>query len=296
MPGARFDGNAWLQGRIEEAVVESGPWTALETVALDPIDVDPADPQARNFTTGLATSATGWFRVVFIDAAAHEQESGAVYVAVAGYSARGETVSELLEQVVEEGGFDISNEAALRAFNQQHRKMVVRSRCLRREMLLGDTVADQQAYSLDPDIVEVLGLTLDGVPWKRTGGRSWAALRAGTSVLRGVGGVYAEWPDASGNEQLVLYPVPAVPAEMRVLVALRPQDLLTTDHPQVPSEYHEALVDATVGVLLGRVDERLGDAAAWRASFDMAIEELRRESKSRFRSGPGQIQVVGYHV
>lgn len=295
VPGARYDGNAWTRGRIEESVDESGPWVAVETIALNPLDTNPQDPQERNFTTGLATSQTAWFRVVFIDALGHEQESGPVYVSPTAYEARGETVSELLEQVLEEGGFDISAAAALRTFNQQHRKMVVRSRCLRREMPIGVTIVDEHAYELDPDIIEVVGLTVDEKPWRRTGARSWAALRGQVPSARG--GFYAQWPDLGGNEQLVLFPAPSVAGlEIRALAAVRPQDLVATDRPQVPPEYHEALVDATVGALVGRVDERLGDAAAWRSAFDAAIEELRRDTRSRLRSGPGQIQVVGYHV
>jgi hypothetical protein len=68
-PPARFDDLAWQEVRIEEAPVPSGPWTLIDTLTLDPVDDDPADPQARNLTTEQASDEPDlWYRLVFVDA------------------------------------------------------------------------------------------------------------------------------------------------------------------------------------------------------------------------------------
>ena len=69
-PAPRYDALPWTQARIEEAATAAGPWGTLETVALSPLDTDPANPRYRNFTTALGSAAEQWYRVVFLDAAA----------------------------------------------------------------------------------------------------------------------------------------------------------------------------------------------------------------------------------
>lgn len=58
----------WVTARIEEAPTSDGPWTTLETIALDPVDSDPERPRSREFTTDQATLPEGWYRIVWIDA------------------------------------------------------------------------------------------------------------------------------------------------------------------------------------------------------------------------------------
>lgn len=67
-PAPRYDGEAWANARIEEAPASTGPWVALETQALSPVDADPANPAYRNFTTDLGTAEEQWYRIVFLDA------------------------------------------------------------------------------------------------------------------------------------------------------------------------------------------------------------------------------------
>lgn len=71
-PAPRYDGEAWVEARIEGSDLEAGPWAEIETIALDPVDTDPADPLSRSFTTELATDEV-WFRVVFVDEDGDEQ-------------------------------------------------------------------------------------------------------------------------------------------------------------------------------------------------------------------------------
>lgn len=67
-PAARFDAIPWSDVRIEEGTTSVGPWTAIDTITLSPLDTDPANPQARNITITDASSTAGlWYRLTFID-------------------------------------------------------------------------------------------------------------------------------------------------------------------------------------------------------------------------------------
>lgn len=67
-PAPRYDALPWTLARIQEAAAAAGPWTLLETVALSPLDADPANPAYRDFTTALGTAEEQWYRIVFLDA------------------------------------------------------------------------------------------------------------------------------------------------------------------------------------------------------------------------------------
>ena len=67
-PSARYDELPWTQARIEESATETGVFTVLETVDLDPVDDDPENPAVRHLTTDLASDTDGyWYRLVFLD-------------------------------------------------------------------------------------------------------------------------------------------------------------------------------------------------------------------------------------
>lgn len=68
-PVARYDNTAWQEVTIEETDDPvDGTWTLIDTIALDPVDADPADPAARSFTTPNGTAANLWYRITFVDA------------------------------------------------------------------------------------------------------------------------------------------------------------------------------------------------------------------------------------
>jgi hypothetical protein len=72
-PAPRYDGNPWTEVDIEQATEADGTYTAIETIALDPVDADPADPATRSFTTEDASDTMGlWYRLVFRDATGDE--------------------------------------------------------------------------------------------------------------------------------------------------------------------------------------------------------------------------------
>jgi hypothetical protein len=70
-PPARADSEPWTSVRVEQATEREGPFTTADTIALSPTDADPMDPAARDLTFD-STLATGWFRLVFVDADLNE--------------------------------------------------------------------------------------------------------------------------------------------------------------------------------------------------------------------------------
>lgn len=73
-PSPRAD-QPWTQARIEQAPTVDGSWTAIDTLALDPLDSDPLHPQARTLTSENATSDGAYYRVVFLDADGDEDQA-----------------------------------------------------------------------------------------------------------------------------------------------------------------------------------------------------------------------------
>lgn len=77
-PESRYDGVSWNQVIIAEAPAASGPWTNLETKNVG-VDVDPANPLPRSFTTSLATLAHGWYRITWLDPIGNQQPTNPVF-------------------------------------------------------------------------------------------------------------------------------------------------------------------------------------------------------------------------
>src|SRR2546430_8591224 len=72
------------------------------------------------------------------------------------------TVAELVSAVTDDGALDASEGQILRWLNTRHVQMCVRSRCFRRTLGLGNTVAGQANYALPPEVVEILQVTVGG--------------------------------------------------------------------------------------------------------------------------------------
>src|SRR5215471_921844 len=73
----RFDGTKWTKARINESAANTGPWTVIDTVDIDP-GPDPAHPLDVSFTTDNATLTEGWYLVEFMDAANNVLETDPV--------------------------------------------------------------------------------------------------------------------------------------------------------------------------------------------------------------------------
>lgn len=56
----------WVNVRIEEALLEAGPWSTVDTQVLDPLPLNPS-VVARFNLTFLSINAVAWYRLVWID-------------------------------------------------------------------------------------------------------------------------------------------------------------------------------------------------------------------------------------
>lgn len=83
-PAPRYDSVPWNRARLEESAEFEGPYLPIETFNLSPLDVDPEEPQSRDFTSTEATLESGWYRIVWLDASDNEDPSGAVYSPAVG--------------------------------------------------------------------------------------------------------------------------------------------------------------------------------------------------------------------
>lgn len=70
-PPARYDAVPWTDVQIEEAPASTGDWTLIETLSFIPVDVDPAHPETRSFTTNQGTAPELWYRVIYVDGSAN---------------------------------------------------------------------------------------------------------------------------------------------------------------------------------------------------------------------------------
>lgn len=85
IPGERRDGRPWTGARMEEGADRDGAFTEIEAYVFGAdgqpaADADPVHPQARSFTSTNAQLLSGWYRIVFTDAADHEEPVGPIFV------------------------------------------------------------------------------------------------------------------------------------------------------------------------------------------------------------------------
>ena len=67
IPPARYDEIPFTEAIILESAAGGGAYSAIETITLDPVDTDPADPATRNFTTAEAALSVGWYIIRWQD-------------------------------------------------------------------------------------------------------------------------------------------------------------------------------------------------------------------------------------
>lgn len=293
VPPPRYDSLPWTHARIEESTTSStGPWSTVGTPTLSPLDSDPANPQARNFTVTVAT-ATGWYRVVWLDAANNESDSSAVYSDQSSYQSSGVNFGTLVARL--RGISAMTPDEAKARINQAHKRMVADAESLRARITVGTTEVGVNVYPLDNDIVQLLNLRVDGRRLDRKSVDEIDDLGASDAyVLGSPGRFFAPEFSGIGGGEVSIYPTPTV-AGLAITgrAALLPPDLVNdADYPSLPADFHEDLVDGALATVLLRDDERLTDAFALEQRFAARIKELRGRTKRRVGSGPAQIKLT----
>lgn len=132
------------------------------------------------------------------------------------------TVAELVQSVLTEGSFDVTEGQALSWLSARHERMCARTKCYRRKIQVGPTVAEQQSYPLPPEVVEIRELQVAsskstppglGVPYGagRHVDLAQGALHyiwLGGLYLAVGGGIYVRDESSEGQDLVALFPVP----------------------------------------------------------------------------------------
>jgi hypothetical protein len=66
-PQPREDGIPWSVIVIQESADGFSAWNEIDRFPIDPVDVDPAQPAPRSFTTENGTLVNGWYQIQFLD-------------------------------------------------------------------------------------------------------------------------------------------------------------------------------------------------------------------------------------
>jgi len=92
-PPQRYDGLPFTSALIREAASATGPYTTIATIALSPVDANPAAPASRNFTTALAVIAVGWYIIRWVDASGATFDTDAVLFGAAPPAGPGDLIT-----------------------------------------------------------------------------------------------------------------------------------------------------------------------------------------------------------
>ena len=65
VPQPRYDGEKYVQARLESSILIDGPWVTVETFPIT--QTDETDPDSHNFTTELMDPTHQYIRLVWID-------------------------------------------------------------------------------------------------------------------------------------------------------------------------------------------------------------------------------------
>lgn len=218
-------------------------------------------------------------------------------------------VQDLVTAVISEGGFDPgdvsgsppSSPTVLRWLTNRHYKMVSRSKCYRKTVDIGPTVAGQRDYALGEDVVEIYEVLVGGIPYGRGRHVELAQGARGFLLLDDPdAGLMTAEESATGAREIALFPTPGTSGvSITVRAAWLPGELSVSDDAtlRIPPDFRDALIAGGIATGLRRIEQRADLAAPFESEYSDACEELRRQVSRRYRgTGPAQIRVQGYNA
>lgn len=215
-----------------------------------------------------------------------------------------DTVASLVANVLTEGNFDATEPQVLQWLTRRQRTMCSRTRVYRKKLSIGPTVAEQQAYTVPKEVVEIREVLVNGITYG-TGRHSDLAQGAqGYLWLDGLyldgGGISTREDDSTGTTKLALYPTPTEAGlEVTLIAVCLPPDLVVGEDStiKVPGDFLDALVAGAIATGLTRIESRPDLAQPFETIFSAACTELETQVNRRFRgAGPAQIRVVGLNA
>lgn len=214
------------------------------------------------------------------------------------------TVAQLVANVLSEGSFDATEAQALQWLSRRQEQMCARTRCYRKEIAIGPTVAEQNSYAMPAEVVEVRELQVNGYPYGEGRHSDLAQGKLGYLWLSGLyypggmGGIYVRGYSSTGERVVSLYPTPTEASlPIAVFAVCYPPDLVAGQDGTlvIPSAYADGLVAGAIGTGMSRVERRADLAANFEAIYSAACSELEQQVDKELRgSGAAQIRVAGY--
>jgi hypothetical protein len=208
-----------------------------------------------------------------------------------------ETVSGLVTALTDEASFDVTTTQALTWLNRSWRTMLGRARAYRKTVSFGNTVANDATYDAPAGVVELYSLEVAAVPYGRARREDvyWNTQGRLAWTYQGETGLF--YPDATtgGVSSITLVPTPTTGGlAMTGLAATYPPDLTSdTAGDTLLVAYadgrYEGLIAGAMAIGYRR-EGQVGLRADAKAEFDQETEELRRDTKRRYR-GPGPTQI-----
>lgn len=204
---------------------------------------------------------------------------------------------EMLDQVRRAGGMDVDTGLAGIWINERYKRLAVASGWSRAIVSIGDTVADQSAYTLPESVTEIHELRIGTTPYRRVGVQSMWDLQGDLTGLDGSGGVYAPNYTTAGMDEISINPTPGESGEeITALATITPGDLSNKrEVPAVPPDFHQSICEGAMADAFAYIDENIGAADRYEARFDAAVEKLSRRRNKRVGGGPAYVQVEGVH-
>lgn len=207
------------------------------------------------------------------------------------------TVQQCLDDIRTEAGFDVDEPTALRWLDRRQKRMCARTRCYRKTLAVGDTVAGTAFYAL-AGVVELYSLELGGVPYTKARRPDVYGYSQGALVWVGTGGFILADADADAVNGVTLIPTPdSSGTAITAFAAVVPPDAEIGQDIVIDDDLADDLVAGAIATGFLRKEERPDLAEAYETRFDAACQELELRTKRRFRGpGPSQIRVVGYNA
>lgn len=206
-------------------------------------------------------------------------------------------VQDIVDDILNEGGFDATPAQALRWATRRHRRLVVRARCYRKTVSIGLTVASTRDYALPTELRGIFSVTVAGVTYGDGRHSDISAEAQRRLWLCGTGGVTTDEEDANGLGELALIPTPTTGgSDIAVRGFFAPPDLSLSDDTTLksPSDYDDVLVAGGIGTGYRRLLARPDLAGPFEQEFGNGCEELRLDTKKKYRKqGPATIRVAG---
>lgn len=211
-------------------------------------------------------------------------------------------IAGFVRSIIKETGIDASELEALKWLSSAHGLMCVRSKSLRRRLSLGNTVEGQTDYPVPPEVVEILEVTVGGVPYGSGRHTDIANMGQGWLWLSGPGGLSVGDYDAAGAAFVSLVTQGATIAAgeaVEIYAICRPAPLVvgTDSLVRVPEEFWPAIIDGALATGYKRTDGRFDLAGPHEEAFGAACVELERQTVRRLRGvGPRQARISGINA